>query len=474
MRKVRFKQGQTKIDDWISDATKIWGFIDMNKSLKKNLEKIDTKTFSTSFEIGNIPHSENIHGFIESTGWSVYSQTDSYNSDVNARFDFVSHGDSRFYNPTDANPMKASLFLNCHVIPDMVKQIIQNRYKNLEHYHKNPEAMLLTLVYQRIKCLRYFSRVERHLKDYDTDAELLGFIQEQNKKRHIPDKKTLGHFQNTRLGIKGMESIRDAYIVALKNELAKYNYELGAVVSIDSTPLTALSKDPEARYNKHYDRYMYKIHFIIDVGTNIPLFVIVTSGTAFDGKYLISILKKLHSLGLHPKELYADEHYDTLENWAVASLKYKVNCHINLAENAVYRDDGKPVHLQKEYQGFRRNIDFRPQDKISFDEMLQYLLEQDKYECVGSYFRNQWYLTWKKYKEELEKKGEKEKKPRAKSEGLHGHIKENMMFEMFMDGKGMKYAQKHANMYTISLLVVALTRVQHGVFDGLTKIACLT
>jgi len=469
MQKVRRKQRQMQIDNWINDTVKIWGVIDMNgKSSKRNLEKIDTKTFSASFEIGNILHNENVDDYIESTGWTVHSKTDGYNSDVNARFDFVSHGDSRFYNPTDENPMKASLFLNCHVMPDTVKQILQNQYKNLEHYHKNPEAMLLTLAYQRIKCLRYFSKVERHLKDYDTDAELLGFIKEQNKKRDIPDKKTLGHFQNTRLGIEVMELIRDAYIVALKNELAKYNYILGEKVSIDSTPLTALSKDPDARYNIHYDRNMYKVHFIIDIGTNIPLFVIVTDGTAFDGKYLITILNKLHSLGLHPKELYADEHYDSLENWAVASLKYKVNCHINLAENAIFRDDGKLEHLQKEYQRFRRNIDFRPQDKISLDEMLQYLLEQGKYKCVGSYFRNQW------YKMEIEKNGERKEKPRVKIEGFHGHLKNNLMFETFMDGKGMKYAQKHANIYTISLLMVALTRAQYGILDGLTKIACLT
>jgi len=38
----------------------------------------------------------------------------------------------------------------------------------------------------------------------------------------------------------------------------------------------------------------------------------------------------------------------------------------------------------------------------------------------------------------------------------------------------MKYAEKHANMIMISLLMVALTRAQNGVLDGLTRIACLT
>lgn len=75
---------------------------------------------------------------------------------------------------------------------------------------------------------------------------------------------------------------------------------------------------------------------------------------------------------------------------------------------------------------------------------------------------------------ELKKNNEEEEKPRSKSEGLHGHIKENMMFEVFMDGHGMAYAGKHVNMIMISHLVVALTRVQYGVLEGLTRIACLT
>ncbi len=461
------------IDQRKCDLPLVWSHDIMSITApKKNIRTIDSKTFRISFEAGNVPfETDNEH--IESSAWTVCSDATNHNA-VNTRFDTVQYNDSRFCNPTDNNPVKASLFLSVHVMPETVKQILYSRYKKLEHYHKDIEAMLKTSVYQRIRRIRCYSRVERHLKDYDLDAELLGFLKQKNNQRNIPDRKTIGHFENTRLGIKGMQEIRDAYVVALRDELAKYGYVLGEKISIDSTPLTALSKDPEARYNTHYDRLMYKVHIVVDVDTNVPLFVIVTSGTEFDGKYLISILEKMQSLGMHPKRVYADEHYDTLENWAIASFKYGVKCQINLAENAVFRDDGKPESLQKEYQKFHHNADFKTQDKIGFNEMLTYLLEHEKHECIGAYFRNQWYLEWKKRKMELENSGEPEKKPRSKSEGLHGHIKENMLFEVFMDRRGMKYAEKHANMIMISLLMVALTRVQYGVLDGLTRIACLT
>lgn len=440
---------------------------------KKKIEEIGNKRFCITFEAGNIPFFNDKNEHIESTGWTVHSDTDSPNLSMNARFDFVPYDDSRFYNPTDENPMKAALFLNCHALPESVRQILYGEYKKLVHYHKDVEAMFKTLVFQRVKCIRYYSRVERHLREYDTDAELLGFVKDEKHSRHIPDRKTIGHFENTRLGINGMNSIRDAYVVALKDELVKYGYRLGEKVSIDSTPLSALSKDPEARYNTHYDRLMYKVHLIMDVDTNIPLFVMVTSGTQYDGHYLIPILEKLHSLGIYPKKIYADEHYDTLENWAFASVKYGVKCQINLAENAVFRDDGTPENLQKVYQRYHCKADFKPKDKISFNAMLKYLFEHEKYKCVGAYFRNQWHLEWERYVMEIEKSGGTVEKPRSKSEGLHGHMKETLLFDVFMDGKGMKYAEKHANMIVISLLVVALTRLQHGVLEGLTRIACL-
>lgn len=440
---------------------------------KKNNGKTDTKSFCISFETNSIPYFGE-HEPAEGGRWSVHSDIENLSNEVHTQFNLLPYGNSRFYNPTEHNPMKASLFLNCHTIPNPVKQILNTRYKKLGHYHKDIDAMFKTLVYQRIRCIRYYPRVERYLKEYDADAELLGFVKDENNHRHIPDEKTIWHFENTRLGIKGMQEIRDAYVVALRDELKKYGRILGEKISIDSTPLTALSKDPEARYNTHYDRLMYKVHIVVDIDTNVPLFVMVTSGTDFDGNYLIPILEKLQSLGIHPKKIYADEHYDTMENWAVASFNYGAKCHINLAENAVFRDDGKLSSLQKEYQRLHHNKDFKPQDKIDFDEMIQYLLKYEKYNCVGAYYRNQWYIEWQKYKMKLEKTGEPGEKPRSKSEGLHGHIKVNMLFEVFMDGRGMKYAEKHANMIIISLLVVALTRVQYGVLDGLTKIACLT
>ena len=440
---------------------------------RKSIRKSDKNSFCMSFEAGS--HSCEVDNEqITNNGWTVCFDADNHDSGVDVHFDVIHYGDSGFCNPTDKNPMKASLFLHYHVIPEIVKLMLCSRYKNLEHYHKNIEAMLKTLIYQRIRRIRYYKRVERHLKEYDTDAELLGFVRDENNGRHIPDKKTIGHFENTRLGIKGMNEIRDAYVVTLKNELAKYGCEFGEKISIDSTPLTALSKDPEGRYNLHYEKYMYKVHIVTDVNTNIPLFTMVSSGTEYDGHYLIPILEKLSSLGIHPKKIYADGHYDIIENWAIVSMKYGAKLQIKLAENSIFRDDGKLKYLQKEYQKLHHNDDFKPQDQIGFDEMLQYLFEHGKYDCVGAYFRNQWYLKWKKKMVELKKNSEEEKNPRSKSEGLHGHLKENMMFEVFMDGRGMRYAEKHVNMILISLLVVALTRVQYGVLEGLTRIACLT
>jgi hypothetical protein len=124
---------------------------------KNKIEEIGNKRFCITFEAGNIPFFNEKNEHIESTGWTVHSDTDCPNPGVNARFDFVPYGDSRFYNPTDENPMKAALFLNCHALPESVRQILNGEYKKLAHYHKDIDAMFKTLIFQRVKCIRYYS-----------------------------------------------------------------------------------------------------------------------------------------------------------------------------------------------------------------------------------------------------------------------------------------------------------------------------
>jgi hypothetical protein len=61
-------------------------------------------------------------------------------------------------------------------------------------------------------------------------------------------------------------------------------------------------------------------------------------------------------------------------------------------------------------------------------------------------------------------------------EWLYGHekgdMKQQMLLEKFMDAWGIERAERHALMVYISLLAVALCRLQHGVVESLSCVRC--
>jgi hypothetical protein len=51
-------------------------------------------------------------------------------------------------------------------------------------------------------------------------------------------------------------------------------------------------------------------------------------------------------------------------------------------------------------------------------------------------------------------------------------MKQQMLLEKFMDARGIERAERHVLMVYISLLAVALCRLQHGIGDGLSNVKC--
>jgi len=59
---------------------------------------------------------------------------------------------------------------------------------------------------------------------------------------------------------------------------------------------------------------------------------------------------------------------------------------------------------------------------------------------------------------------------RSKVEGHHGIIKNNLLLEVAMNRRGLENIHRHATMCLISLLSVALTRLQYGRVKELTSL----
>ncbi len=101
--------------------------------------------------------------------------------------------------------------------------------------------------------------------------------------------------------------------------------------------------------------------------------------------------------------------------------------------------------------------------------MLSFLMWYHKYEVVGSYYRNKHMKEWENNYDGTKAEYNK----RAGIEAFHGHIKQQMHIEKFFDKRGIEKAEMHVLLCYISLLCVALCRLQHGVTEGLVNVKCL-
>jgi len=209
---------------------------------------------------------------------------------------------------------------------------------------------------------------------------------------------------------------------------------------------------------------MVKVHFATCVDANIPLELIVTDANAYDGHYLIPMLEKLRELGIEPEEIYGDAHYGTIENWAVCSMLFNCRCYFQIPENAKFNKKGTKEWIEKTYNGiaYEEGLDY----DVSFDEVLRALFEHEYYEEVGVYFRNQWLKVKHKNPEEYERIYHR----RNVSENLHSILKEQLLFDKNLNVKGFEAIEYYARQFLVTLLFVALTRVENGVSKGLAKV----
>jgi hypothetical protein len=309
--------------------------------------------------------------------------------------------------------------------------------------------------------------LEAKTKDKEI-AEDLGFVK-RNGKILTPAERTINLFMNERLGNENLRETQKSFIERLQRTLMEKGIKLGKGISIDSTPLPTLKNDECGKYNAYYfQKYnigkMVKVHFATCVDTNIPLELIVTDANAYDGHYLIPMLEKLRALGIEPEEIYGDAHYGTIDNWAMCSMLFNCKSYFQIPENAKSNKKGTKEWIEKVYNGiaYEEGLDY----DVSIDEMLRVLFEHGYYEEVGAYFKNQWLKVKQENPEEYERIYHR----RNVSENLHSILKEQLLFDENLNAKGFEAIEFYTRQFLVTLLFVALTRVENGVSEGLAKV----
>ncbi|VVB96652.1 Uncharacterised protein [uncultured archaeon] len=385
-----------------------------------------------------------------------------------------------FADATSENSVRASKFL-AGLNLDPIMPEINKHYtvkEGLETYPRR--AMVRTFIWRNIKTIKYYTKTERNLKNHPDEALELGFNIDLDGNAIVPDHETLRHFEKIRLGNEGMDAIMELFCITVVETGNKLGLKIGKNTGTDSTPIKT-HNDPDGKYNGHYKKEMVKAHITMDYDYNIPLAKKVCGGTEDDDKYLEEMLRKTAvSAKKNMEETWYDGGYNSLKNIALSHIEFGLIPHYHIdkdwRENVSYEHRfGGKIHTytpEKEINYIYRKHwkDSNYKKDASFEYMMQYLVKIGIYEPVAMYFRNKYMRQY----EECPDGVLDVYHMRNCNEGINSYLKDHLEVETHVNGKGLKNLDIHVTKCCITLLAVALTRLQKGIKENISSVAYLT
>ena len=366
---------------------------------------------------------------------------------------YYGSGNLPFINPTVENPVRTQEIMK-RLNLDFLKPVLDEMYVEGWRFHFNPLTVLKTMIYWRLKNHRFLTDVFNDLLTDPTLADVLGYDS-------IPSYQQLYHFITYRINSKGTKKIFDSLLHQVLYECENKNIHVGREAIIDSSPFE-MKNNSDATYNTHYDKKGYKWHNVRCVKTGIPLEYHVSTLTDYDGGFftpLIYRVKMIHDV--HPIRVFADGHYSDGKNLMRMREFFNIEtiCHID--KNAVLRSDADIKELRRQYQKLWQSELFKIDADI--DYMKWFLMMHDKTEVLENFYHNQMLSLYLKDPEAYERKYV----IRELIEHCHGREKRHTEIKNIQANNIEKFTA-HISMHVISLLCLALVRLQNGITNHLT------
>ena len=384
-----------------------------------------------------------------------------------------------FANATSEHSVRTSKFLNGLNL-DPIMPEIKKHYQVKEGGEKYPRmAMIKTMIFKKIKQIKYYTKVASYLKENPIDAIELGFKVDKSGNSIVPDHETLRHFDKVRLGVDGMDSIMTALCTKVVEAGDKNGLKIGQNTGTDSTPIE-VPNDPVGTYNGHYKKVMIKTHITSDYENNIPLAKKVCGGTDDDDRYLEEMLQQTYiSAKKNMEDTWYDGGYNSNKNIALSHVKFGLTPHyhidINWRQNVKYEHkfNGKVYNYtpEQEINYLYRKRWQEPYYKkdASLEYMMQCLVKEEVYEPVAMYFRNARIQEFEECPDGVLDVYHR----RNCSEGINSYMKDYLGLETHINGKGFKNIDLHVTECCIAILAAALTRLQHGIIENISSVAYL-
>jgi len=361
--------------------------------------------------------------------------------------------DQQFVNPTVEQPVRVEEIVK-RMDLEFLRPTLNELYGENWRFHFNPLAVLKTMIYWRLKGHRFLTDVFNDLLTEPTLANILGFDS-------IPSYQQLYHFMTYRINSKGTKKIFDVLLQKVICECKKKDIPIGKEIIIDSSPFEKKNNE-DATYNTHYGVTGYKWHNVRCVKTDIPLEYAVSTLTDYDGDFfapLIYRIKMIHDI--HPIRVFADGHYSDGKNLMRMREYFGIEsiCHVD--KNAVLKPDADLKELKRQYQKLWESELFKIDADVEY--MKWFLIMHDKTEVLENFYHNQMLNMYLKDPEAYEKKYV----IRELIEHCHGREKRLTEIKNIQANNIEKFTA-HIGMHIVSILALALVRLQNGITKDLT------
>ena len=366
----------------------------------------------------------------------------------------VSYGTGKpFINPTIEQPVRTQEIMKKMDL-EFLKPTLNELYDEDWRFHFDPMTVLKTMIYWRLKGHRSLTDVFNDLLTDPTLADTLGF-------GFIPSYQQLYHFITYRINSKGTKKIYDKLLQRVICECRNKDIPIGEEIAIDSSPFEK-KNNGDATYSGHYGITGYKWHNVRCVKTDIPLEYHVSTLTDYDGDFLAPLVYRIKMIhNIHPVRLFADGHYSDGKNLMRMREYFGIEpiCHID--KNAILKPNADTNELKRQYQKLWKSKSFRIDADVNY--MKWFLIMHDKTDVIENFYSNQMLNMYLKDPEEYKRKY------LIRESIEHCHGREKRLTEIKnIQAKDIEKFNTHIGMHVISILALALVRLQNGITEGLT------
>jgi hypothetical protein len=361
---------------------------------------------------------------------------------------------SQFVEPSPENPVRAQ-DLVAQMDLEFLRPVLEQNYVGGGKFRFDPLPMVRTMLYWRLSGHRFLTEVWNDLVMDPALADNMGF-------GDIPDYKTLYHWLNYRLGKEGVRRIFDVLLGEVITLAGQHGLKVGRELMIDSTPIEKKSME-QATYNPKYEMKCIKYHNLRCVRTGLPLDYHASTGTEYDGNLFVPLIFRAITIhGINPKRVFGDGHYSSADALMRLKEHWGIETICNIPKDWIIREDADRNAVQKAYQKLWKVEGFEPGADIEYQKLM--LMLHDKTETLESFYHNQ---VLQKYQQDPEAYA---KKLGVRSAIEHGHGLEKRSTELKnIQASNLDTFETHLGMHVISLLSLALVRLQNGITEGLIR-----